>query len=108
MQFLLGKPVLSSQLLFQVHLLRALFTGPATQSPVTAPLPQHPGVGISKHLFLAVGLPITHDSRGKEGSNFPVSISQGTLTRIPSITLSSLTQKHKPKPGIIRLSCNVQ
>lgn len=76
MQFLLGKPVLSSQLLFQACLLCALFTGSATQSPVRAPLPQHPGVGISKRLFLAVAFLITQDSRGKEGPHFPVSISQ--------------------------------
>lgn len=65
MQFLLGKPVLSSQLLFQARLLCALFTGPATQSHVRAPLPQHPGAGISKCLFLAVGFPITQDSKGE-------------------------------------------
>lgn len=76
MQFPLGKPILSSQLLFQACLLRALFTGSATQSPVRAPLPQHAGVGISKCLFLAVGFLITQDSSGKEGPNFPVSISQ--------------------------------
>lgn len=83
---------------------------PREQLTVRARLPQHSGVGISKPIFLAVGFLIAQDSRGKEGPDFPsASLHEVIQEYCPTLSAHFLpSRKHRPKPGTIRLSCNVQ
>lgn len=82
---------------------------PREQLTVRAPLPQHSGVGISKPIFLGVSFLITQDSRGKEGPDSPsASLHEVIQEYCPALSAHFLpSQKHWPKPGAIRLSCNV-